>query len=430
MTVLEENEKLNIEIKKIIESLNFENEKIKRKKILKILKIIFIVLLVIFGILLINNMETIKNKIFKTKDNEITETFFKENGSQNINVSENNVNHKIENVVTNINDNQKLFRTTLDDNYAYVTSNSNENVIEREIKVDLDDDGQKEEISFGDGGDGVYLNCYNPTKDKFQFLLSNDLSQNPKEANYYFDNGWIRKDVSYQITVLDLDNDGIKEIIFSAYDSADYGVALHSFVWKEINEEYKYIGNIEGQTYMYFDTDSQSVVVPIGTRGLYSEYRIENNKIVEFSENKKKSSNTTQMNSDYSIYENNNYNYSLEYPNKNFKIISETNDGMHLESYDSRASIYYYITENTSKNTIKSMYEENIDFIGSEIPYKKLGEDFYVLSYIKDGYIEYAKVTYNRKNNTFIQLRFEYTQDYKDIMTSIVERMTKSVRYW
>ena len=121
MTVLEENEKLNIEIKKIIESLNFENEKIKRKKILKILKIIFIVLLVIFGILLINNMETIKNKIFKTKDNEITETFFKENGSQNINVSENNVNHKIENVVTNINDNQKLFRTTLDDNYAYVT---------------------------------------------------------------------------------------------------------------------------------------------------------------------------------------------------------------------------------------------------------------------------------------------------------------------
>lgn len=48
------------------------------------------------------------------------------------------------------------------------------------------------------------------------------------------------------------------------------------------------------------------------------------------------------------------------------------------------------------------MYEENIDFIGREIPYKKLGEDFYVLSYIKDGYIEYAKVIDNKKNNTFI----------------------------
>ena len=103
---------------------------------------------------------------------------------------------------------------------------------------------------------------------------------------------------------------------------------------------------------------------------------------------------------------------------------------MELESYDSRASINYYITENTSNETIKSMYEGNIDFIGREIPYKKLGEDFYVLSYIKDGYIQYAKVIYNKKNNTFIQLRFYYTQDYKDIMAPIVERMTKSIKYW
>lgn len=136
------------------------------------------------------------------------------------------------------------------------------------------------------------------------------------------------------------------------------------------------------------------------------------------------------MTSDYSVYENNLFDYSLEYPSKNFKIVSETNDGMDLESYDSRASINYYITENTSNETIKSMYEGNIDFIGREIPYKKLGEDFYVLSYIKDGYIQYAKVIYNKKNNTFIQLRFYYTQDYKDIMAPIVERMTKSIKYW
>jgi len=185
-------------------------------------------------------------------------------------------------------------------------------------------------LNFADYG--KELDYYSPV-----IIANNDyLKKNPEEANYYFDDGWIRKEVSYQITVLDLDNDDIKEIIFSAYDPKDFGVALHSFVWKEINGEYKYIGNIEGQTYMYFDADRQSVVVPIGSQGLYSEYRIENNKIVEFSENKKKSSNTTQITSNYSIYENNNYNYSLEYPNKNFKIISETNNGVHLESYDSK----------------------------------------------------------------------------------------------
>ena len=165
MTVLEENEELNIEIKKIIESLNFENKKIKRKKLFKILKIIFIVLIVISGILLKNKMKVIKNKIFKTENNEVVKTALVEDSSENF------VSNKIGNVVTDISDNQKLFRTTLGDNYAYVASNSNKNVIEREIKVDLDEDGQKEEISFGDSGDGAYLNYYNPTKNKFQFLL-------------------------------------------------------------------------------------------------------------------------------------------------------------------------------------------------------------------------------------------------------------------
>lgn len=395
------------------------------------MKKIKIVIFILISLLLIacdtNDIKDKVSSIFSKdkNDNEVISNFSEERKDDKIQrVTE-------KEIITNINDEQKLFRTTLGEgSYAYVASNSAENVIEREIKIDLDGDGKKEEIAFGDSEDGIYFNYYNPTKDKFQFLLSNESSQNPEEANYYFENGWIRKEVSYQITVLDLDNDGIKEIVFSAYDPTDFGIALHSFIWKKINENYQYIGNIAGQTYMYFDTDSQSVVVPIGTQGLYSEYRIENNKIVEFSENKKKSSNTTQMTSDYSVYENNLFDYSLEYPSKNFKIVSETNDGMDLESYDSRVSINYYITENTSNETIKSMYEGNIDFIGREIPYKKLGEDFYVLSYIKDGYIQYAKVIYNKKNNTFIQLRFYYTQDYKDIMAPIVERMTKSVKYW
>ena len=390
-----------------------------------------IIILILMSLLLIScNISDIKDKVSSIfskdkKDDTVTSDFLEEKRENKIlRVTE-------EKITTDINDEQKLFRTTLGEGtYAYVASNSNENMIEREIKIDLDSDGKKEEIDFGDNGDGIYFNYYSPTKDKFQFLLSNESSQNPEEVNYYFDNGWIRREVSYQITALDLDNDGIKEIIFSAYDSTDFGLALHSFIWKEINREYKYIGEIAGQFFMYFDKDTQSIIVPIGSQGLYSEYRIENNKIVEFSENKKKSSNIIQTTLDYNVYENNNYNYFLEYPTKNFKITSKRDDGIDLESSDSKASINCYITKNTSNDTIKSMYEENIDFIGREIPYKKLGEDFYVLSYAKNGYIEYAKVIYNKKNNTFIQLRFYYTQDYKDVMAPIVERMTKSVKYW
>lgn len=387
------------------------------------------IILILISLLLIScNISDIKNKVSSIfskdkKDDMVTSDFSEEKKDNKIlRVTE-------EEIITDINDEQKLFRTTLGEGtYAYIASNSNENVIEGEIKIDLDGDGQKEEVVFGDSEDGLYFNYYNPTKDKFQFLLSNDLSQNPEEVNYYFDNGETRKEVSYQITPLDLDNDGIKEIILSAYDTTDFGI-IHSFIWKKINENYQYIGNIEGQTYMYFDKDTQSIIVPIGSQGLYQEYMIENSYIVELSKKIIQPSNTTLTDSNYGIFKSDKFNYSLEYPNKNFKIVSETNDGIDLESNDSKASINCYITKNTSNDTIKSMYEDNIDFIGIEIPYKKLGEDFYVLSYIKNGYIEYAKVIYNKKNNTFIQLRFYYPEDYKEIMNPIIERMTKSLKY-
>lgn len=247
-------------------------------------KVKIIIFILISLLLMACDTNDIKDKVSSIfskdkNDNEVISNFSEERKDNKIQrVTE-------EEIITNINDKQKLFRTTLGEgSYAYVALNSAENVIEREIKIDLDGDGKKEEIAFGDSEDGIYFNYYNPIKDRFQFLLSNELSQNPEEVNYYFDNGWIRKEVSYQITVLDLDNDGIKEIVFSAHDPTDFGIALHSFIWKEINENYQYIGNIAGQTYMYFDIDKQSIIVPIGSQGLYSQYRVENNKIVEFSE--------------------------------------------------------------------------------------------------------------------------------------------------
>lgn len=389
------------------------------------------IILILISLLLIScNISDIKNKVSSIfskdkKDDMVTSDFSEEKKGNKI------LRETEEEIITNINDEDKLFRTTLGEGtYAYVASNSPENVIEREIKIDLDNDGKKEKIFFGDDGDGMYFNYYNPTKDKFQFLLTNVLSENSEEVNYYFYDGWIRREVSYQVTALDLDNDGRKEIIFSAYDPIDFGVALHSFIWKEINGEYKYIGEIAGQFFMYFDKDTQSIIVPIGSQGLYREYMIENNYIVEFSKKIIQPSNATLMDSNYAVFKSDKFNYSLEYPNKIFKITSKHDDGIDLESDDSKASIYCYITKNTSNNTIKSMYEENIDFIGREIPYKKLGENFYVLSYTKNGYIEYAKVIYNEKNNTFIQLRFYYPENYRETMNFIIERMTESLKYW
>ena len=103
-----------------------------------------IVILILISLLLIScNIDDIKDKVSSIfskdkKDDIVTSDFSKEKKDDKIlRVTE-------EETVTDINDNQKLFRTTLGDNYAYVASNSNENVIEKEIKVDLDNDGKKD----------------------------------------------------------------------------------------------------------------------------------------------------------------------------------------------------------------------------------------------------------------------------------------------
>ena len=127
-----------------------------------------IVIFILISLLLMAcNTNDIKDKVSSIfskdkNDNEVISNFSEERKDDKIQrVIE-------EEIITDINDEQKLFRTTLGEGtYAYIASNSNEKVIEGEIKVDLDNDGQKEEIVFGDSEDGLYFNYYNPTKDKF-----------------------------------------------------------------------------------------------------------------------------------------------------------------------------------------------------------------------------------------------------------------------
>ena len=397
MTVLEENEKLNIEIKKIIENLNSENKKSKKKKNFKILRIIFIIILAISVILLKNNLEYIKNKIFKNTNDTITNKIISSTKEEN---STNDI--KTKNTNADANDNKKLFRTTLGElNYVYISSNSNENTINREIKIDLDNDGEKEEINFGDDGDGIYFSYYNPIKDKVQFLLDNEGSRNPETVNYYFDAGWIRKDVDYQITALDLDNDGIKEIIFSAYDKENSIIALHSYIC------------------------NKSIVTPLETQGLYKEYRIENQRIKEIS--MKNNKNESLENITYETYNNELFGFSLEYPVKLFEITYSYDDRLNLETRDSEANINCIFKENLSNQSLESIYEEKLNSINTEISYKKLRENDFVISYKKNENIHYIKGIFNSNKKTFMYLEFKYSTKYKDTMDPIIERMTKSI---
>lgn len=421
MTILEENEKLNIEIKKIIENLNSENKKSKKKKNFKILRIIFIIILAISVILLKNNLEYIKNKIFKNTNDTITNKIISSTKEEN---STNDI--KTKNTNADANDNKKLFRTTLGElNYVYISSNSNENTINREIKIDLDNDGEKEEINFGDDGDGIYFSYYNPIKDKVQFLLDNEGSRNPETVNYYFDAGWIRKDVDYQITALDLDDDGIKEIIFSAYDKENSIIALHSYIWKKRNEEYEYIGEIEGKSYMYYNNYNKSIVTPLETQGLYKEYRIENQRIKEIS--MKNNKNESLENVTYETYNNELFGFSLEYPVKLFEKTYLYDDRLNLETRDSEANINCIFKENLSNQSLESIYEEKLNSINTEISYKKLRENDFIISYKKNENIHYIKGIFNSNKKTFMYLEFKYSTKYKDTMDPIIERMTKSI---
>ena len=133
----------------------------------------------------------------------------------------------------------------------------------KSISIDLDNDGIEEVLSIGlnhpngfrilgiKNGCGIHLlakGCEN-AYDEFQ-----DLNE-----GYYV-----------QVSHVDLDNDGIHEVLVSLGDKLTEMVTAIYKICDTEDDPFKLIGTLDGQSKMYLKDNH--IIIPIGSQGLYDEY--------------------------------------------------------------------------------------------------------------------------------------------------------------
>ncbi len=149
-------------------------------------------------------------------------------------------------------------------------------VNQKRLVTSLDKSNSKYEILIGlDYPNGTILNLKNQENKK---IIGNLLIDIPPQESLsdYFDNwGSPLEEVIYQVTVLDLNNDGEKEIILTMFNP-EYVVGLVSYIWTKD----RYIGEIKGGG-SYMEVQNNHIIAPFGSQRLFEEYTLKNNRIVK-----------------------------------------------------------------------------------------------------------------------------------------------------
>lgn len=132
----------------------------------------------------------------------------------------------------------------------------------------------------------------------------------------------------------------------------------------------------------------------------------------------------------YETYYNPRFKFSVDYPTEYFKFLPDSlnGDGKSMLSEDNQAYLSFSAIYNALDTTIEEEYNSALNSHDSVV-YKKLGKTSYSLSYYGEhGKIVFEKKIYDKVEDKYITLYFEYEEKYKDFMSPIIERMANSVR--
>ena len=91
------------------------------------------------------------------------------------------------------------------------------------------------------------------------------------DESFFDEYGELNEEYHIQASCIDFNGDGKSELIISIGDKL---LTLQSFIFKVRDAKehsFKYIGKIDGQTYMYLD-ENNHIIAPFGSQGLFDEY--------------------------------------------------------------------------------------------------------------------------------------------------------------
>ncbi|BBM57003.1 hypothetical protein JMUB4039_0981 [Leptotrichia trevisanii] len=136
----------------------------------------------------------------------------------------------------------------------------------------LDKSNSKYEILIGLAHpNGTILDLKNQKNKKIIGNVLMDIPSLESLSDYFDDWGSPLEEVVYQVTVLNLNNDGEKEIILTMFNP-EYVIGLVSCIWTKE----RYIGEIQGGG-SYMEVKN----APFGSQRLFEEYTLKNNRIVK-----------------------------------------------------------------------------------------------------------------------------------------------------
>ena len=130
----------------------------------------------------------------------------------------------------------------------------------------------------------------------------------------------------------------------------------------------------------------------------------------------------------YRIYYNDNFDYSIDYPDDEYFQISKTyEDGMKLQNNNGEVIISLTSNWNPNGESLQQAYDKAVRE-KPNAPYKFLGKTFFTITYEDNGLLIFRKTMYDKNTNKYVYLYVSFPPEYKDYMTPIVERMANSMK--
>lgn len=130
----------------------------------------------------------------------------------------------------------------------------------------------------------------------------------------------------------------------------------------------------------------------------------------------------------YRTYYNDNFDYSIDYPDDDYFQISKTyEDGMKLQNDNGEVIISLTSNWNPNGENLQQAYDKAVRE-KPNAPYKFLGKTFFTITYEDNGILVFRKTMYDKNTNKYVYLYVSFPPEYKDYMTPIVERMANSMK--
>lgn len=152
----------------------------------------------------------------------------------------------------------------------------------KDISIDLDGDKKQDMVVLGlDSPNGSALTVKLVKKSS-----GYNLFQGPNCLKYdylYDDSGEIKEGYYLQVSFVDFDGDKKPEMVLAGGDGlVQLGVTVFKYVGGK-NNYFEAIGQFEGQSEVII-TKKKTILLPIGSQGLFSEYKYSKGKFVEINQ--------------------------------------------------------------------------------------------------------------------------------------------------